>query len=262
MRFFQRKKNKRKLLIKEACKDVPHSMKAAIKAAAARPVDLKGVAKYAAKASEKDIQKAIANIQKIGLDDSRNLILGCMRGIQTHDRSLAISMFDTYQGELKLEDDERIIKQVVKLLNKSLKFFDAMDLIEERDEVWALKLKNEISFRIAFSRDPTIVSDSKKVDEYIENLKIADPTLDEQRVRRHLFSLLKDVNMEAACHHGLMVTDYSDVKFHKVLFRRLIENNQRTKAQELVEQVVDETEDEWFSKKEICSTPRNQFLQI
>ena len=249
MRFFQRKRNKRQLQINEVCKDVPHSMKKAVKAAAARPVDLREVAKYAAKANEKDIRKAIANIQKISLADSKNLILGCIRGIQEHDGSLAVSLFEAYKNELNLETDERIIKQVVKLLNKSRRFFDAMDLIEKRQEVWALKLKNEISFRVAFSRDPTIVSDSERVDEYIENLKRVDPTLDEQEIRRHLFSLLKDIDPNTANHHGLLVTDYSDVKFHKVLFRRLIENNQRPEAQELVQKVVEKTGDDWFLKK-------------
>ncbi len=256
MKFKPFKHSKRAILINSIKKRTHHSMRKAIALASSRPVDIRKVRDAIQKSiTPRGVEKlktsiALMSVEEELLLDSRNLILGGMRACSVNHLDTALELFQQYQEKLILDDDDRIFREYILILIKSSLNDVAAGMLKQRDDPWSKKKLAEISFRVVYSRNPDLVLEQQRINDYIEILRqIEGEDFEEESINRHLFSLLKDVRPLVAIEYGQKVREYSDVRFNRVLVRVLTDSGKDEDALELCAAVVEATDDHWHQQK-------------
>ena len=247
---------KRNSLIRQATKELEKDFRPLIKSATSRPSDIHSIRDFTSKLLSKggnvmplaDSIEILCNSEST-IPDARNLLLGICRGAKkAKNNEQALNLGKMYYESLDLSSDSRLITALLTCA------------IEMNDENFALTIAEfgitdqRCRFEIINMIRRIIQKEREKLDREETSalvgkllLQLRDEFSFSTQECKIIFRHYKKSHTKVAIHFGLLVNDYLDPKFNRVLCRILSENDLRSEAYDISKQVSEETEDSWHT---------------
>jgi glycosyltransferase involved in cell wall biosynthesis len=249
-------KMKRNSIVRQATKSVVKEFRPLIKSAIIRPSNIQHIRDSSAKFLSQEesllpIGDAISILSSSSytIPDARNLLLGVCRGsVKAHNCSQVLMIAKRNYDSLDLVSDSRLITALL------------LCSIDIGDEKFALRIA-ELGVT-----DPTcqnhvidivraIIQNNRAHLEDEEISKSVGKLLLQFREKLNfstheckiIFRHYKQEDTEVAIHYGLLVSDFDDAKFNRVLCRILNENSLEKESYQISKKVSKSTGDSWHT---------------
>ena len=249
-------KMKRNSIVRQATKSVAKDFRPLIKSAAIRPSNIQHIRDSTAEflTQEESILPlgdaiSLLSASSYTIPDARNLLLGICRGsVKVHNCDQVLRIAKQYYKMLDLDSDSRLITALLVC---------SMDI---GDEKFALQIA-ELGIADATCQDQIIDMVRAIIGKnrtQLEDGEISD-SVGKILIQFHerfnfstheckiIFRHYKQSNVDVAIHYGLMVNDFEDAKFNRVLCRILGENDLNRESYEISKKVSHSTGDSWHT---------------
>ncbi len=249
-------KMKRNSIVRRATKSVAKEYRPLIKSAIIRPSNIQHIRDSTAKflSQEESLLPlgdaiSILSSSRHTIPDARNLLLGVCRGsVKAHNCSQVLTIAKRNYVSLDLVSDSRLITALL------------LCSIDLGDEKFALRIaelgvtdptcQNHVIdiVRAIIQNNRTHLEDediSESVGKLL--LQFRETFNFSAHECKIIFRHYKQEDTEVAIHYGLMVSDFDDAKFNRVLCRILNENHLEKESYQISKEVSKSTGDSWHT---------------
>ena len=249
-------KMKRNSVIRNATRSIPKEFRSTIKSATVRPSNIQQIRDFTTNLFSEgtplnhlEVAISILSSNSHTIPDARNLLLGICRGsLKVHNCQQVLEISKQYYQLLDLKSDSRLITALllcsIDLGDEKFAFSIAeLGIIDSTCKKEITTMVQSIVQQNREKLEDEDISDSvgKLLLLYAESYKFSSYEC------KIIFRHYKQLNVNTAIHFGLMVNDFEDIKFNRVLCRILGENDHSDESYAISKKVAKSTGNSWHS---------------